>query len=188
MQSLKDRLIGNVITREKGFSDHPADRGGPTKDGITEAVARRHGYTGDMRELPDNKIREIYAADYWHSLHLDRIAAIHSDLTEYLFDYGVNSGPERAAEALQRLLNVLNRVELDYQDIAVDGAVGPQTLAALEDFRRERGWLGLNVLAEAVNGLRVAFLVELSEARESQEAFTFGWLKRVILMSQEARE
>lgn len=36
-----DRLIDAVIAREGGFSDHPADRGGATRWGITEAVARR---------------------------------------------------------------------------------------------------------------------------------------------------
>jgi lysozyme family protein len=32
--------------------DHPADIGGPTRWGITQAVARRHGYTGEMHALP----------------------------------------------------------------------------------------------------------------------------------------
>ena len=33
-----DRLIEGVLEREGGFVDHPADRGGPTCFGITEAV------------------------------------------------------------------------------------------------------------------------------------------------------
>ena len=44
-----DRLIEEVIEREGGYVDHPADRGGPTRWGITEAVARRQGYMDDMR-------------------------------------------------------------------------------------------------------------------------------------------
>ena len=35
-----DQLIDDVIAREGGYSDHPADRGGPTRWGITERVAR----------------------------------------------------------------------------------------------------------------------------------------------------
>jgi Glycosyl hydrolase 108 len=44
-----DQLIDDVIGREGGYSNHPADRGGATRWGVTEAVARAHGYRGDMR-------------------------------------------------------------------------------------------------------------------------------------------
>ena len=43
-----DTLIDGVIGREGGYSNHPADRGGPTRWGVTEAVARANGYRGDM--------------------------------------------------------------------------------------------------------------------------------------------
>ena len=45
-------LIDALIDREGGFVDHPADSGGPTCFGITQAVARAHGYAGPMRQLP----------------------------------------------------------------------------------------------------------------------------------------
>jgi lysozyme family protein len=47
-----DQLIDELIAREGDFVDHPADIGGPTRWGITQAVARRHGYTGEMHALP----------------------------------------------------------------------------------------------------------------------------------------
>ena len=43
-----ERLIDDLIEREGGFVNHPADRGGATCFGITEAVARAHGYSGAM--------------------------------------------------------------------------------------------------------------------------------------------
>jgi len=46
-----DELIDNLIEREGGFSDHPADAGGPTCFGITEAVARAHGYGPPRRPM-----------------------------------------------------------------------------------------------------------------------------------------
>ena len=39
-----EELIDELIEREGGYANHPADRGGPTRFGITEAVARAHGY------------------------------------------------------------------------------------------------------------------------------------------------
>ena len=47
-----DALIEALIEREGGYANHPADKGGPTCFGITEAVARAHGYAGAMRDLP----------------------------------------------------------------------------------------------------------------------------------------
>jgi lysozyme family protein len=47
-----EQLIDEVIGREGGYSNHPADRGGATRWGVTEAVARAHGYRGDMRSFP----------------------------------------------------------------------------------------------------------------------------------------
>ena len=38
--------IDALIEREGAYSDHPADRGGPTRWGITEQVARAYGYYG----------------------------------------------------------------------------------------------------------------------------------------------
>ena len=45
-------LINALIEREGGYSNHPADKGGPTCFGITESVARAHGYRGAMKDLP----------------------------------------------------------------------------------------------------------------------------------------
>ena len=49
-------LIDELTEREGGYVNHPADRGGPTRFGVTEAVARAHGYAGAMRSLPRARI------------------------------------------------------------------------------------------------------------------------------------
>jgi hypothetical protein len=45
-------LFHRLLLREGGYSDNAADSGGQTKYGITEEVARAHGYTGAMKDLP----------------------------------------------------------------------------------------------------------------------------------------
>ncbi|TDX29115.1 putative peptidoglycan binding protein [Modicisalibacter xianhensis] len=177
---LQQRLIAEVIDREGGYVDHPSDRGGPTKYGITQVVAKRHGYTGAMCDLPRQKACDIYAADYWHSLRLDNIALIYEPLAEYLFDFGVNSGPGRAGEELQHTLNVLNDQQRFYRDMKVDGVVGPITLSALRDFNRARGDEGLRVLAATINACRIAYCRDMARQRQSQEAFAYGWFRRVV--------
>lgn len=189
IDQLKRKLIAEVIDREGGYVNHPADRGGPTNWGITIAVARRHGYNGDMRALTRPQAAAIYAADYWHSLKLDEVAQFSTDLALVLFDFGVNSGPGRAAEYLQRQLNVLNNRGKFYRDIAVDGAFGNASMTALRGFAAARGDGGLEVLAHTVNAERIVFCRGLAERSESQEAFTYGWFRRVVeLLSHVLRQ
>ena len=58
-------LVEALIDREGGFVDNRADKGGPTCFGITEAVARAHGYAGPMRLLPRSEAALIYRRLYW---------------------------------------------------------------------------------------------------------------------------
>lgn len=47
----KDEIFDAVLDKEGGYVNHPDDKGGPTKWGITGKVARAHGYQGDIRDL-----------------------------------------------------------------------------------------------------------------------------------------
>lgn len=183
--SLKQRLVAAVIDREGGYVNHKSDRGGPTRFGITQAVARENGYSGDMRSLPRSLAVRIYEARYWTSIRLDRIAPISATLAEYLFDFGVHSGPGRAAQELQRTLNVLNNRGKLFTDLKVDGAIGPSTLNALADYRKHRGGAGIHVLAESINGVRIAFCRGLAERDDRQEDFTYGWFHRIVNLRQD---
>ena len=175
-----DRLIEDVIEREGGYVDHPADRGGPTRWGITETVARRQGYMDDMRHLPQSDAAAIYKRLYWIVPAFDMISEIAPKLASELFDTGINMGTGTAAGFLQRALNALNRNGSDYGDLTVDRRVGPATLLALHAFFRKRGAAGEDVLLKAVEALQGAHYVRLAETRPSQEAFLYGWLANRI--------
>lgn len=165
---------------EGDFSDDPADSGGATRFGITEAVARRHGYAGPMRALPPDTARAIYRTDYWDSQQLDAIAMLSRPIAEELFDTGVNCGIGRAGEFLQSALNVLNRQGRDYADLDVDGRIGNKTVEALGAFLALRHAPGEQVLLRALNCQQGAAYIELAERREKDERFVFGWfLQRV---------
>lgn len=173
-------LIDEVIGREGGYSDHPADRGGATRWGVTEAVARAHGYTGDMRHFPREQAATIYRRRYWQRPGFDRVAEHAPAIAAELFDTGVNMGPATAATFLQRALNALNRNGRDYPDIAADGAIGPRTLAALAGFVAVRGDTGLAVLLKALEALQGERYLALAERRPANEAFLYGWLANRI--------
>lgn len=171
-----DALIEEVIGREGGYSNHPADRGGPTRWGITERVARAHGYDGPMRLLPRHVAASIYRRIYWLRPGLDRVGELAPRIAAELFDTGVNMGPGVASGFLQRALNALNRGASDYPDIAVDRKIGPQTLAALAGFIARRGEIGETVLLKALEALQGERYLSLAEQRPGNEAFLYGWL------------
>ena len=175
-----DALIDAVIDREGRYVNHPADRGGPTCWGITEAVARAQGYDGHMRDLPRGEAAGIYRRIYWLRPGFDRVAMRAPHIAAELFDTGVNMGCGTATAFLQRALNALNRAARDYPDIAVDRAIGPRTLAALDGFLRTRGKRGESVLLRAMEALQGERYIALAERRPSQEAFLYGWLANRI--------
>lgn len=177
-----EALIDAVIGREGGYSNHPADKGGPTRWGVTQAVARDGGYKGDMRTLPREIAVGLYRRKYWVAPRFDAVADRYPDLAAELFDIGVNMGVGTAATFLQRVLNAMNDGGSHYADIAADGAIGRGTLAALDAFRQRRGAEGGDRLLEAVRSLRGARYIEISESRPANEAFTYGWFGRMVEM------
>jgi lysozyme family protein len=171
-----DELIEGVIAREGGYSNHPADRGGPTRWGVTEAVARAHGYAGDMRAYPREEAVTVYRRIYWLRPGFDRVAELAPLIAAELFDTGVNMGPEVAAGFLQRALNALNRGASDYPDLPVDRRVGDATIKALTGFIGRRGRAGETVLLKAIEALQGERYLRLAEQRPANEAFLYGWL------------
>lgn len=176
MAQFFDAAVRKLLGIEGGYVDHAHDSGGKTKYGITEAVARANGYHGAMQDLDLENAIEIYWTQYWRVLGLDHVAVFSPKIAAELFDTAVNSGTGRAAQFLQRTLNVLNRQGQLFSDIPVDGALGPMTRAALRQFLEHRGREGEQVVIVALNVLQGEFLIRLAERREKDESFIYGQL------------
>ena len=176
-----DVLIDALIEREGGYVNHPADKGGPTCFGITEAVARAHGYAGAMSSLPREEAATIYRRLYWLRPRFDQVAKRSARIAAELFDTGVNMGPAVATTFLQRALTALNRNAGDYPDLVPDGRIGAVTLAALDRFLAIRGKRsGEMVLLRALEALQGERYLRLAERRPANEAFLYGWLANRI--------
>lgn len=175
-----DELVDALIEREGGYVANLADRGGATRFGITEAVARAHGYRGIMAELPRDEAAAIYRRLYWLRPGFDAIAECAPRVAAELFDTGANMGPAVAATFLQRSLTALNRSGRDYPDLTPDGRCGTQTLAALDAFLALRGATGETVLMRALEALQGERYLRLAERRPANEAFLYGWLANRI--------
>lgn len=180
MDETVNELIDALIEREGGYVNHAADKGGPTCFGITEAVARAHGYAGPMRQMPRNDAAAIYKRLYWLRPHFDEVAKRSKRLAAELFDTGVNMGPAVAVTFLQRALTALNRNAKDYPDLTPDGRIGAATLSALDTFLASRGASGETVLLRALEALQGERYLRLAERRPANEAFLYGWLANRI--------
>jgi lysozyme family protein len=175
-----DTLIDDAIGREGGYVNHPADRGGATRWGITEAVARAHGYRGEMRAFPRADAVDIYERIYWQRPGFAEVAAIAPAIAAELFDTGINMGPAVAVAFLQRALNALNRGATDYADIMAGPRVDDATLSALRAFIAKRKPGGEQVLMKALEALQGERYLDLAERRPANEAFLYGWLANRI--------
>jgi lysozyme family protein len=160
-----DALLDDVLRREGGCVDHPADRGGPTKFGITATTLgdwRRLGRAATAQEiaaLTPDEARAIYRRRYIADPGFEGIK--HPPLLALLVDAGVHSGPKRAVEWLQTALGV-----------SADGVLGPRTRAAL---------IGADpvVLYRRVLAARLRFLGRLITQDRRQAAFAAGWMARL---------
>jgi len=175
MDFFTQHVVPMLTMAEGGYVDHPSDRGGKTNHGVTEAVARRHGYKGHMRDMPLSWALALYKKKYVVDPNFHQVAALSVAVGKELVDTGVNMGTNTAAVFFQRCLNVFNAQGAHYADLKVDGDIGPATLRAFKAYLDRRGSLGETVMLRALNSLQGARYVQISETRPANEDFTFGW-------------
>lgn len=177
-----EEIINDIIKVEGGYVNDPKDAGGATCWGITEAVARKHGYTGNMKDLPKQTAYNIYYDSYVVAPGFDKIAAVDSDIAAELVDTGVNMGTGVAGKFLQQALNAFNDGGSKYPDLTVDGIVGKASVSALQAFLKQRGADGKVVLLRALNSLQGARYIMLAETKPQNERFVFGWIKNRVVV------
>jgi lysozyme family protein len=155
-------IIDDIIRREGSkYTNHPADRGGPTKYGITLETLRRatnpHATANDVASLTEQQARAIYA-----DLYVRPFEWIDDEpLRELMVDCAVQHGVGRAVKFLQAAVGA-----------TVDGVAGEKTQAAYRF--RPRVIVYRRVLAE-----RIKFYGDIITHDPSQAVFAAGWMRRV---------
>lgn len=152
------KSLDMVLKHEGGFVDHPEDPGGATNKGIThktyaDFLGRPLEDVSELKNIPDEHVQMIYKNGYWDRVKGDELPA---GVDFSTFDWAVNSGPGRAAKALQKAVMV-----------AQDGAIGPMTLAAAAEFTPEE-------VIESIAQQREEFYRSL----RTFDTFGKGWLRR----------
>lgn len=176
MNGKVEEMLDEILRIEGSqYTNDPADSGGPTKYGVTSAVARAFGYTGDMEELTAGQAKDIYRKRYWIQPRFDQVSDVSTVIAEEMFDTGVNMGTSVAVKFLQRALNVLNNNGALFPELSVDGMIGAMSIAALKDYIKHRGQKGVDVLVNMLNAQQSVRYIEIAERRSKDERFQFGW-------------
>ena len=173
-------LAEEIVAREGGFVNDPADPGGATNHGVTIGTLRRLGLdlTGDgsvteadVRALTRAQAVTIFVDHYFHA---PGIAGLPDCLQASVFDMYVNAGAN-AVRVLQRLLGQMGFACAD------DGMIGPATREAA----RRAAEAAPDHLADAYAIARRNYYYRLADARPASRRFARrrdggkgGWITR----------
>lgn len=158
-------IVDDIIAREgSAYTDRPADKGGPTKYGITLSTLRlwRQDPSLDARDvqnLQETEARQIYVSKYVAPF----MGVSFTPLRQNMIDWGVTSGADDPTRAVQKLVGT-----------TPDGQLGPKTLAAINSYH-DPDLLALN-FAKA----RVVFYVDLVQHHPAQLVNLEGWVRRAL--------
>ncbi|WP_370171278.1 glycoside hydrolase family 108 protein [Sphingobium abikonense] len=174
-------IIASIFNVEGGYVNNPRDPGGATNHGVTEKVARAHGYAGPMASLPKDVARQIYFDDYVKAPGFDRLIELSEPVGEEAVDSGVNAGPAQPSRWLQIALNSLNRQGRDYPELKVDGRAGAKTMAAFAALQKLRGRPeACRMVLKLMDAQQAAHYLRLTEGNSTFETFMPGWITNRI--------
>ncbi|WP_242533570.1 holin-associated N-acetylmuramidase [Salipiger bermudensis] len=174
------QMADEIVQREGGYVNDPDDPGGATKFGVTIHTLRRLGMdldhdgdvdAADVRLLNREQAVEIFLKHYFHR---PRIAELPQALQASVFDMYVNAGAN-AVKILQRLLCEMG------QGVAVDGVLGPRSLAACARAAKAAP----EHIADAYGIARRNYYFALADARPASRKYARsraggkgGWIRR----------
>lgn len=164
--------FAETLSHEGGYVNHPLDPGGRTNRGVTQRVwekwVGRKVTEAEMRALTVEQVLPLYHQEYWQAVRGDDLPR---GVNMMMFDIAVNSGPKRAILMLQKGINALpGRVK-----VAVDGAIGPKTIAAAASADSVD-------LIKAIANSRLWFYIDLSTFK----TFGKGWMVRLLDVAVDA--
>lgn len=148
-----------VKVNEGGYSDHPADSGGPTRHGVS---SRFHPDV-NIANLSEGDAKELAHDRYWTRWNLPLLTD--KNIAIKVFDLIYWMGPHRGTKALQRALRALGH------PVAEDGMLGPETAGAANAMDER-------ILLPAIRAEAGGMVRALVARKPSQDVFKVGWLNR----------
>ena len=165
-----DKLLNDLLKHEGGFVNHPADNGGATKYGITQATLslwRKKSVTeADVKALTVDEAKAIYVELYYTKPKINKLSPI---LQPVVFDMAVNMGTVQAIKIAQRVFTKLGT------PLVCDGVIGEKTLVSARTACNVQGHQ--EVIRNIINA-RIQFYCDIVARDPSQHVFLAGWKAR----------
>lgn len=161
------KLIPHILKWEGGWSNDPADKGGPTMKGVTLAVysayrakkGKKVPTQRDLKNITQEEWNDILKAMYWDRWKADQIKS--QSIANLLVDWVWTSGIY-GIKFPQRLLNLKD-----------DGIVGPKTLDSINNYPNQKE------LFQRLWKRREQHFRSIAAATPSNKKFLKGWLNRL---------
>lgn len=162
-----NKLIPHILKWEGGWSNDPADKGGPTMKGITLAVytsyrakkGRPTPSQKDLKNITEEEWKDILKSMYWDRWKADQIN--NQSIANLLVDWVWTSGVY-GIKFPQRILGVTD-----------DGLVGNKTLSAINNYPDQKE------LWQKLWKRREQHFTSIANATPSNKKFLKGWLNRL---------
>lgn len=174
------QIAEDIVAREGGYVNDPDDPGGATNFGVTIHTMRRLGLDldgdGTVTEADVKRLTRKQAIDIFvqHYFVRPKIAQLPDCIQASVFDMYVNAGGN-AVKILQRLLR-----DMEYE-IAVDGAIGPQTAGAAAHAAQ----VDADAFADAYGIARRNYYFRIADRRPASRKYARtraggkgGWIRR----------
>lgn len=175
------KMIDDVLQKEGGFVNHPADRGGPTNYGITlktlSMYLARNCTADDVAAMTKQTARDIYYAWYYIKPGINTLPEA---IRPIVFDMTVNSG-KHGIKILQAAL-IASGYDCGCKNDEPDGKIGPATISAANAAWHDMG----NELIRKLVRRRVIFYEGIVRKNDSQRVFLAGWINRAESFLPEA--
>ncbi len=166
--------VSIVLEHEGGLEKQiKRDPGSVTKWGISLRFLRSIGYdfnhsgavdSEDILALSMQDAEKIYKEYWWDKYHYEAINSL--IVATKIFDMSINMGSYQAQKLAQIAVN-----RLQQKPIAVDGKLGPQTIAAINSQKENPMMVELRACAEH-------YYIELIANNPAMAIYKDGWLRR----------
>jgi type VI secretion system secreted protein VgrG len=158
-----------LLQHEGGFVNHPNDPGGATNKGVTLNTFRhffgQDKTVEDLKKITNAQAFRVAKEGFWDKVWGDRIKD--QSVAEIVFDHAWGAGNGRAVKKLQRILN-----EHFGNNLAVDGIMGPKTLAATNAAEPKKLF---NLYWDA----RADYYEYITNVNTKLKVFLKGWMNRL---------
>lgn len=168
MSARFDKIFQHIIDVEgTEYSNRSADRGGPTKYGVTLSTLKKYRQSDavtaeDVMNLPIGEAKLIYIKFYYDLVGGDEIMS--DKIAACLMDVAVNSGPSVAVKTAQKIINV-----------KIDGDLGPVSIKTINTCPE------IIFVREFLQARQLQY-VDIVVAHPDQIENFRGWMKRTHIL------